>query len=67
MMQMEFPLTIYPPGDKIAQLEYKAMCVEDSTKRVTRRLWAENRVLRQMCKELQERLEIIERNICHGK
>lgn len=65
MIQLEFPLNIgLPENNKMAEIEYMTYCIRDSTKRVTRRLWAENNSLRQICKELQERIEIIERNIC---
>lgn len=66
-MQMEFPLIVtIPENDKVAQLEYLICSVKDSNKRVTRRLWAENNRLNQLCKELEERMKIIEKNLCTG-
>lgn len=65
VMQLEFPmLAELPPENPIGRLEYIVGCVKESNKRVTRRLWAENRALKQMCVELEERLRLLEKNIC---
>jgi len=67
MTQLELPFGVMlPPEDKNAQLEYLCNSVKESNRRVTRRLWVENNKLKQVCKELQERLEILERNICNS-
>jgi hypothetical protein len=66
MIQLELPLICMAPDDKISQVEYLVHSVKESNTRVTRRLWAENRALKQMLFEVSERLQIIEKNICHG-
>lgn len=64
-MQLELPLKIeLPPENSFGRLEYVVGCVKESNKRSTRRLFAENRALKQFCTELKERLDFLEKHIC---
>jgi hypothetical protein len=66
-MQLELPfMATLPPEDKVAKCEYSVQELYVSYHRLRKGLWAENGVLRKRCKELEERLWIIERNICNS-
>lgn len=66
-MQLELPFMIeLPPENKVAECEYKVDSLKESYQRLRKGLWASNAELRKRCIELEERLWIIERNLCNS-
>ncbi len=64
-MQLELPFMVeLPPENKIEECEYKVNGLKDSYQRLRRGLWASNGDLKRRCSELEERLWILERNLC---
>jgi len=51
---------------EICVLESEIKDIKNSTDKVRKKLFAENNKQAKLIKELSERLEIIERNICKG-
>lgn len=52
---------------EISILKAKVEKVEDSSNKVRKSLFAKNGELTKKINELEERLTLLERNICHGK
>ena len=53
--------------DEVSGLKAEVQECKDSANRVRKSLFAKNGELKKEIEELKIRLEIIERNICHGK
>lgn len=64
-MQLELPLIVeLPPENPLGRIEYMIGCVKETNHRCIRRLWAENRYLKQFCSELKDRVDFLEKHIC---
>lgn len=65
MVQLELPLYVdLPPDNPIARIEYVVSSIKYSTDRVRKGMYAKHNELQKRCQELEERLKIIEKEIC---
>lgn len=60
-------LTLFDETDDITVLRIELRAMRETSEKVRKSLYARHNELAKMYLELNQRLDIIERNICHGR